>query len=128
MEYLLDTHALLWLFSDHPSLSQPVRDVFLDPQTKLHVSSISLWEITIKWSLGKIELRGGWLYELERERKANDIKLLYIKQAHLGFLMQLPFLHRDPFDRLLIAQAQAEKMVMVTADHNIHKYNVSCLW
>ncbi|MFW6325202.1 MAG: type II toxin-antitoxin system VapC family toxin [Desulfovermiculus sp.] len=128
MEYLLDTHALLWLFSDHPSLSQRVRDVFLEPRTKLHVSSVSFWEITIKWSLGKIELRGSWLNELEKERKANDIHWLDIKQTHLGSLMQLPFLHRDPFDRLLIAQAQAEGMVVVTADHNIHKYNVPCLW
>ena len=128
MKYLLDTHALLWLFSDHPSLSQTVRDMFLDPQTKLHVSSVSLWEITIKWSLGKIELRGSWLKELEKERMANDIKWLEIKQAHLSFLLQLPVIHEDPFDRLLIAQAQAEGMILVTADHNIHKYNVSCLW
>ena len=128
MKYLLDTHALLWLFSDHPSLSQTVRDMFLDPQTKLHVSSVSLWEITIKWSLGKIELRGSWLKELEKERMANDIKWLEIKQAHLSSLLQLPVIHEDPFDRLLIAQAQAEGMILVTADHNIHKYNVSCLW
>jgi PIN domain nuclease of toxin-antitoxin system len=128
MEYLLDTHALLWVFSDHPLLSQRARDVFLEPQTQLHVSSISFWEIAIKSSLGKIELRNSWLQRFEKERKANDIHWLDIKQTHLGSLMQLPFLHWDPFDRLLIAQAQAEEMVLITADQNIHKYNIPCLW
>ena len=60
--------------------------------------------------------------------KKNDIDWLEVKQAHLCSLLQLPFIHRDPFDRLLIAQAQAEGMVLFTADHNIHKYNVHCLW
>jgi PIN domain nuclease of toxin-antitoxin system len=128
MEYLLDTHALLWLFSDHPLLSQRVRDVFLEPQTQLHVSSISFWEIAIKWSLGRIELRDNWLQRFEKERKKNDINWMDIKQTHLGSLMQLPFLHQDPFDRLLIAQAQAEGMVLITVDQNIHKYDIPCLW
>ena len=128
MEYLLDTPALLWLFSDHPLLSQRVRAMFLEPQTKLHVSSVSFWEIALKWSLGKIELQGSWLQGLEKERKANDIDWLEVKQAHLFSLLQLPFIHRDPFDRLLIAQAQAEGMVLVTEDHNIHIYNALCLW
>lgn len=127
MKLLLDTHAFLWSISDQ-NLSRQARDAFLDAENQLYLSAASYWEICIKRSIGKLVLADGWQEALDREMLANDIRWLPIEKTHCLSVAELPWLHRDPFDRLLIAQAQHEGMAILTADANIQQYDVATLW
>ena len=128
MKVLLDTHTLLWAIQDEKKLSSKARDTFLEPENELFVSMASYWELCIKAGLGKLELAKNWQKTLDDELLENGIKWLAIEKAHCDGIMKLPFLHRDPFDRLLVAQAQVETMTLLTADENIQKYKVKTIW
>jgi len=128
MKTLLDTHALLWLLDGDSRLSQKSRKVFLDRSNNLYFSMASLWEMAIKLSLGKLELRENWYDTLTREMRVNAVHWLPIEPHHCLRLEHLPFHHRDPFDRMLIAQVLAEDMVLLTADPQLSTYAVECLW
>ena len=128
MKYLLDTHVLLWFFSSPEKLSETVRKIFLDNQSNLFLSWYSLWEITIKVSLGKLILAESWLELIESELQRNRIVLVNTTFSHLNELHKLPFHHRDPFDRMLISQAKVEKMTLLTSDRQISKYDALTLW
>lgn len=128
MKLLLDTHALLWLFSNDAHLSTTAREVFLDKDNTLHFSIVGLWELTIKVSLGKIRLAENWMPAILRETTLNQIGWLAIMPAHCTKLAELPFHHRDPFDRMLVAQALAENMALISRDENFVKYGVTCIW
>ena len=127
MNVLLDTHAFLWAIGGK-GLEATARRAFLDRENTLFLSAASYWEICIKASLGKLQLAPNWTQRFEQEMLTNQIRWLPIQKEHCQQLMTLPWLHRDPFDRLLIAQAQAEGMTLMTADGNIRQYAVATLW
>ena len=125
MKYLLDTHAIIWYFEDSGELSENTLAILRDKDCLIHISSASIWETAIKISLGKLDLDFNKL--LEHVRKS-DFSLLQVDLSYLKKLMSLPFIHRDPFDRLLIATALATGMTIITADKNIHQYEVQWIW
>lgn len=127
MRLLLDTHAFLRLISNQ-KLSQLAEDTFLDPENQLFLSVASYWEICIKISIGKLSLAENWVQVFEREMQVNVIRWLPIEKAHCQVIIGLPWMHRDPFDRLLIAQARCEGMTILTADANIQQYDVATIW
>jgi PIN domain nuclease of toxin-antitoxin system len=122
--FLVDTHALLWWLVDDPALSSSAREVIADPANELLVSSASLWEIAIKRSLGKLEAPD----DLPDQVVAEGFAWLPVSAEHGWRVRGLPFHHRDPFDRLLIAQAQAEQLPIVTADARFRDYAIDVRW
>ncbi len=128
MRVLLDTHALLWfLLADH-KLSQRAQEMISDAETVVEISPASYWEIAIKISLGKYELPEPYAQFMERELMINDFSILPILPRHTALLTNLPFHHRDPFDRLLIAQSMAEVIPLVSCDQNFDAYAISRIW
>ena len=125
--YLLDTHVAVWFFNGDSSISNTARQVILDTTNIKYLSMTSAWELAIKIGLGKMRFDGksaGFI----RLAEENGFTVLPIKTAHLDALENLTMIHRDPFDRLLIATALAEKMTLITIDENIQKYDVSQIW
>jgi PIN domain nuclease of toxin-antitoxin system len=128
MKILLDTHTALWWVNEHEKLSPEARTILLNEANLLFISIVSIWEIAIKVSLGKLlELDGGVKTFLEK-LDTMLVYLLPIATRHVEMVEALPFLHRDPFDRLLVASAVADGLTVLTADCNIHKYDVLSLW
>jgi len=127
MKYLLDTHAVLWLFDHVERLSEKAFDAILKPVGEKYVSIVSAWEVAIKISLGKLTFDGGAENFLIKINE-NGFELLPVKEEYIKQVEILPLLHRDPFDRMLIASALSEGMRFITADINIHKYNIPWLW
>jgi PIN domain nuclease of toxin-antitoxin system len=124
---LLDTHAFLWIVNGGP-LSQTARSLFMDTENKLFFSAASYWEISIKLSIGKLSLADDWAEQFDVEMAANGIQWLPIAPEHCRKIIELPLIHQDPFDRLLIAQALCEDMTIVTADGNIQAYSAATAW
>ena len=127
MKFLLDTHTAIWALGNKDKLSKNVKTIIDDLSIPLFVSIISAWEIAIKISIGKLNFTGGSAFFLEKMR-SNGIEILNIKDPHIKQVERLPFLHRDPFDRLLIATALSDGMTIITEDSNIHQYSVSWIW
>jgi len=128
MKYLLDTHTFLWYFEDSPKLSETSAAIIEDTNVQKSVSIASLWEFAIKYSMGKLDFDGG-LSHLWEMVLQNRFTILPIAQSYLlNITENLPFIHRDPFDRLLVATAKAEGMTILTADENIQKYDISWIW
>lgn len=125
--YLLDTNALIWTLFDPDKLSTAAKDVIIDEKNDLYVSIASLWEISIKRSLGKLEIEKDPV-EIAAECEREQIHVLSVKPVHLKRLEKLPFVHRDPFDRLYIAQANVEGLTIITKDSVIPGYDVKTLW
>lgn len=123
MNLLLDTHAFLWWVSDDPRLNAAARAAIAQPSTLVFVSAVTAWEISIKSALGKLDAPEDYEVELERHR----LRALPIQNAHALAVKHLPLHHQDPFDRLLIAQAQLERLTLVTHDGRIALYEVSTL-
>lgn len=128
MNLLLDTHAFLWFIKDDASLSLRARGLIEEPENKRLLSIVSLWEIAIKASLGKIVLKLPFDALMPRQLQENDIDLLPNALPHLGLVERLPFHHRDPFDRLIIAQSLVENLPLVSIDSQFDKYGVQRLW
>lgn len=128
MKCLLDTHVFLWMLMDDDQLSVAAKDTILDPTVELFFSMASYWEICIKLSIGKLELKRNWPQVFEREMVGNGIQWLPIKPEHARGVINLPWHHRDPFDRLLVAQCRADNLTCITADANIQRYSVKSLW
>ena len=125
--YLLDTHALLWFIDDNPKLSRTAKEILESEGVELSVSIASLWEISIKANLGKLSLEGN-LSRLEEDLQQLDIALKPILIAELDAYLGLPLHHRDPFDRLLIAQAIAAGLPIISADEQFDAYEVARIW
>lgn len=125
--YILDTHILLWFFQNDSNLPPDTKKIIKDSNTQKFISIASLWEITIKYSLNKLSLHIS-LNDFFDLIYSTDINILEISTKHLLILNSLQQIHKDPFDRILIAQAIAEDFILITADENIHKYDVSILW
>jgi len=127
VRYLLDTHTALWLFEGNEKLPQSTRDIIYNIENEIYICIISAWEIAIKVSLNKLDFDGGvamFLFAIED----NNINLLGVKGDYVKIVEKLPFIHRDPFDRLIIATALAENLTIITIDENIQKYDVSWIW
>ena len=115
MNLLLDTHALLWVVEDSPRLGRHAASAILDGRNQIWISAVSAWEIAIKHSLGKLPMDEPPERILPREIERNGFATVPVSFAHGLALARLPLHHRDPFDRLLIAQAVAENLVLVSA-------------
>jgi len=125
--FLLDTHTAIWFFNGNYSLSEIAKKTIIDTSNIKYLSIASAWELAIKINIGKLEFKGrveGFIQLAEN----NGFTVLPIKSAHLCALDTLPMIHREPFDRLLVATALAEEMRLITADENIAQYNVPQLW
>ena len=127
MKYLLDTHVVLWTAENNPLLSDKAKTAILDEHTEKFVSIVSAWETVIKLGTHKLHLDGG-LPEFFRIIDDNGFITLSVEREYLQLISQFPDYHKDPFDRLIVATAISENMTIITADENIHKYNVPCLW
>jgi PIN domain nuclease of toxin-antitoxin system len=121
---LVDTHALLWWLTDDPGLSATARDALADPTNDVRVSTASLWEIAVKRALGKLTAPG----DLPDQIEAAGFAWLSIHAEHAWKVRDLPGHHRDPFDRLLVAQALVEGMPVVSADTRFGAYGVETRW
>ena len=128
MKVLLDILAFLWLISDDDRLSENARQTFLNTENSLYFSAASLWEICIKKSLGKISLKDGWFQTIQEEMEINTIQWLPIEMTHCAGVAELPLHHRDPFDRMLIAQAKVEEMNLMSWDSRLSKYSIELIW
>jgi PIN domain nuclease of toxin-antitoxin system len=123
MRLLLDTHILLWWLAENPSLPDQARELIADPSNAVFVSAVSLWEIWLKQSLGKLALPP----DFPKRLAAESFESLPLLAAHTRGVASLPWHHRDPFDRMLIAQAQAADLLLVTADVAAAAYGDSVL-
>lgn len=128
MKLLLDTHALLWFYLDDPKLSDAARSLILDPANVKLVSPASYWEIAIKVSLGKYVLTKPFAEAMYDAIDRNGFGVLPIEPIHTATLATLPFHHRDPFDRLIVAQALTESIAIVGADAEFDAYGVTRCW
>lgn len=128
MRVLLDTHSLLWLVTNDPRLSDTARKTFLDSDNELLCSAVVGFEIAVKHSLGKLELAEPPRAFINNRIRINALTPLPITIAHAVRVADLPFHHRDPFDRLLIAQAMEENVPLLSADENLSAYEIRRLW
>jgi PIN domain nuclease of toxin-antitoxin system len=128
MKLLLDTHAFLWFIMGSANLSVKARAIIENPVNERLLSVASLWEIAIKTSLGKLALSAPFAELIPAQLKLNGIELLNLNVDHLSALTTLPFHHRDPFDRLVIAQAIVEKLTVVSLDRAFDAYGVTRHW
>lgn len=128
MNLLLDTHAFLWWITDDSRLSATARAAIAAADRAVYVSAASCWEIAINSGLGRLAFAGDPGGVVAKAMASNRFYELPVSHAHAFGLLQLPLLHRDPFDRILIAQAQLERLSLVTDDAVIRNYNVDILW
>ena len=127
MELLLDTHTFIWFFNGDEQLSSKAKKLIEDSKINKFVSIASLWEIAIKIGLGKLTFNGNSSEIAELSIK-NGFQILQISVDHIVAYETLELIHRDPFDRILIAQAIVEKMTIITKDDNIQKYRAKTNW
>lgn len=128
MKLLLDTHTFLWLIIDDPKLSTNVKSIFLDSDNDIYLSMSSVWEMAIKVSLGKLILSEPFEKIIPREIKTNGIYLLNIEFTHIAIIANLPFFHRDPFDRIIIAQSMVENFPVLSIDTHFDRYKIKRIW
>jgi PIN domain nuclease of toxin-antitoxin system len=130
MKLLLDTHAFLWMINDDYAYlrGKNATQLFLDENNTLFLSLASVWEMAIKVKLGKLDLKQPLVDFIPEQLAINDIQLLDIQLPHVLKTMELPFHHRDPFDRLIIAQAQAEEMTLLSVDNIFIAYDIKLIW
>jgi len=127
VKLLLDTHTFIWSIEDDKRLSQKAKKVIEDPDNEIFLSIASLWEMSIKISIGKLELKKPYEEVISYVRK-KGIEILSINFEHTLEVSKLEFHHKDPFDRLIIAQAKIENMTIVSKDILFDDYEVKRLW
>lgn len=123
MRLLLDTHIVLWWLADDPKLPAATRNLIADTKSVVMVSSATVWEVAIKAALGKLSIPDSWISTLRED----GFEQLSITWPHAERVRRLEPLHKDPFDRLLVAQAIEERLTLVTNDSIIPTYNVECI-
>ena len=128
MKILLDTHTALWLVNDYEVLSPSAKSLLLDDANELYISIVSAWEIAIKTSIGKLSEFSGGVKSFMAKVNDMPIQMHLVQTNHVELVESLPFIHRDPFDRMLVAVAKADGMTILTADENIRKYDVPTAW
>ena len=124
MRYLLDTHSLIWFIGGDSQLGSEARGLIDDEENEIYVSIASLWEMAIKYSNGKLNLGEPFEDMFPKQLEINSIEILDIAVNHLKVTAKLPFHHRDPFDRLIIAQATIERMPIISVDEVFDDYGV----
>lgn len=128
MRALLDTHALIWWFSNNDSLTSAIREIIADRANEMHVSAASAWEIATKHRLGKLPKVADLVSDFSTRIELEGFRLLPISAEHAIRAGSLSGPHKDPFDRMLIAQAQAENMPIVSNEAIFESYGVRRLW
>ena len=128
MRVLLDTHAFLWWITDDKQLSKQAREIMRDNNNTLYLSAASGMEMAIKAKLGKLEIEEPVPQYIAEQLHQNAIQTLAVQMSHALHVYTLPYHHRDPFDRLLVAQSQLEKLPLLTIDSKIKQYDVQVIW
>jgi PIN domain nuclease of toxin-antitoxin system len=128
MKLLLDTHSFLWFIDGNPRLSATARQLIEDPGNERLVSIASLWEMAILISLGRLTIAEPFATLMADQLQRNSMQVLDINVAHTAQVASLPFHHRDPFDRMLIAQALVEAIPIVGVDSAFDAYSITRLW
>lgn len=123
MKLILDTHILLWWWDDSPRLTEELRDLIADPAHEVFVSAVSIVEIAVKKSIGRLVVQDDFSDGIERDGFIE----LPLTASHGGRVASLPLLHRDPFDRMLVAQAQVEDATLITIDSKVKRYDVKTM-
>jgi len=127
MAYLIDTHTLLWHFNGDNQMSISAMEILKDNKQKKYTSIASVWEIAIKMSIGKLLLEFSF-NEIEVKLAGSNISLLDISVEHTKEIISLPLHHRDPFDRMIIAQSITENLTIISKDKNFSLYPIKLLW
>lgn len=125
---LLDTHAFIWWASEPEKLSKKALALCENPNNTIILSVASVWEMQIKMQLGKLKLEAELTDLIDLQRKINDLQILPIELEHTLELKNLDDHHKDPFDRLLVAQSKLEDLIIVSKDANIKKYSIRVIW
>ena len=128
MRALLDTHTFLWWITDDQRVSSRVRRILRNGSNEVFLSSVSGWEIIIKAQLGRLKLADDPARFIQEQIRLNSFQSLPVEMKHALHLFSLPTHHKDPFDRMLIAQAQLEGLPILTADTQIGLYSVEVIW
>lgn len=128
MKLLLDTCTFLWITLDAPELSKRARELFVEPTNEIYLSAVSVWEIALKVSVGHLSIPGNRGNYIRTQREQHGIDSLSLDEDTTLHLLRLPHLHKDPFDRMLICQALAEGLVILTPDDLIARYPVRTEW
>lgn len=128
MKLLFDTHTFIWWDSQPNQLSQTALALLQDRSSILLLSVVSIWEMQIKLQVGKLTLNRALVEIIESQTKINQIEVLPVKQDHVLALDSLPLIHKDPFDRLLVAQANVENVALVSGDPIVAQYSVNIIW
>lgn len=128
MNFLLDTHAFIWWDREPERLSPRVYAACENKDNQLYLSIASIWEMQIKVDSGKLAFQQPLAEIIDHQTRENGITILPVSLPHLWQLATLPAYHNDPFDRMLVAQANADKLVLITADRHIARYSVELFW
>jgi len=128
MRLLLDTHTFIWFVYNAQELPDKTRELLEDDSTELNLSLASVWEMAIKVSIGKLQLAEKVTDLVTNQMTKDEIELLSITLPHLDLIETLPFHHKDPFDRLLVAQSQVENIAIVSTDVAFDPYGVNRIW
>ncbi|HEY3129795.1 MAG TPA: type II toxin-antitoxin system VapC family toxin [Acidobacteriota bacterium] len=128
MRFLLDTVTFLWIISDRPELSDQARELSVDPDNEIYLSAVSVWEIAIKHSLGRLKLAESPERFIPIQRAKHGIESLPLDEESALHVSRLPRLHHDPFDRMLICQALIHGLVILSPDQLLSQYPVRVSW
>ena len=128
MRILLDTCAFLWLVTDDPQASELSKEIFLNDDNELFLSAVTGFEIAVKYSLGKLRLTEAPKEFIANRIQANVLTELPVSMTHALILQNLPLHHKDPFDRLLVAQAMVNQIPLLSADQQLSAYDINRLW
>lgn len=123
MTYLLDTHIFIWWMRGDKRLSKKLETLIKDPENEVCLSVVNVWEVVVKKRTGKLSVPRNWKSSIRRL----GFRILSVHPEHIYPLESLPLYHKDPFDRILIAQAKAENLTLITSDKKIWKYRVNLL-
>lgn len=127
MDFLVDTHAIIWFITDDEKLPQNVKETIQRKENNCYASIVSFWEIGIKYSLGRLILNSD-IDAIFQIIEDSGFEILPVSPKHIVTNTNLPFHHQDPFDRLLIAQALTENLILLSKDHQFSNYDVSLFW
>jgi len=128
MNILLDTCTFLWIIAGDKKLSVRAREIFIKPENEIYLSAVSVWEISIKHSLGVFPLPEKPEHFIPAQRERHGVKPLPLDEESALYLTRLPLLHNDPFDRMLVCQAIVNSMTIMTPDDLLSKYHVRTIW
>lgn len=127
MKFLLDTNAFLWAATFDPRLSARANQILNDASNDFYLSVVSLWEVTVKVQIGKLQIPQDLGAFLQRTLN-RELTILPIRPEHVLNLSKLPLLHRDPFDRMLVAQSMSESVAILSSDRKLRQYEVEIIW